>query len=129
MSVTERVMAAGSWDVTLSDETPRSLLEAIDVEKIGFSTLVILPTRLDPRSHTDADLLALARYTGIYRRQEGMVLSGPGLPILMGDEDGKGDVFESERSTAHGWLTEWVPVLRPLSLAAWTVTSPGGSYT
>ena len=83
MSVTERVMAAGSWDVTLSDETPRSLLEAIDVEKIGFSTLVILPARLDPRSHADAALLALARYTGIYRRQEGMVLSGAGLPILM----------------------------------------------
>ena len=129
MSVTERVMAAGDWSVTLSDETPRSLLEAIDVEKIGFSTLVILPTRLDPRVHTDADLLALARYTGIYRRQEGMVLSGAGLPILMGDEDGKGDVFESERSTSNGWLTEWVPVLRPLSLAAGTVTSPGGSYT
>ena len=129
MSVTERVMAAGSWDITLSDETPRRLLEAIDVEKVGFSTLVILPARLNPRSHADADLLALARYTGVYRRQEGMVLSGAGLPILMGDEDGKGDVFESERSASDGWLTQWVPVLRPLSLAAGTVTSPGGSYT
>ena len=129
MSVTERVMAAGSWDITLSDETPRRLLEAIDVEKVGFSTLVILPARLNPRSHADADLLALARYTGVYRRQEGMVLSGAGLPILMGDEDGKGDVFESERSTSDGWLTQWVPALQPLSLAAGTVTSPGGTYT
>ena len=128
MSVTERVMAAGSWSIQLSDETPRRVLEQIDVEKIGFSTLVILPTRLDPRCHTDADLLSLARYTGIYRRQEGMALSGAGLSTLMGDEDGKGDVFESERSTANGWLTQWVPVLRPLSLAAGTVTSPGGSY-
>ena len=129
MSVTERVLAAGDWSVTVSDETPRSLLEAIDVEKIGFSTLVILPTRLDPRVHTDADLLALARYTGIYRRQEGLTLSGAGLPTLMGDEDGKGDVFESPRTTADGYLTQWVPALRPLSLAAGTVTSPGGSYT
>ena len=129
MSVTERVMAAGDWSITLSSETPRKLLEAINVESIGFSTLVILPAHLDPRCHTDADLLALARYTGIYRRQEGMTLSGAGLPTLMGDEDGKGDVFESPRTTADGWLTQWVPTLRPMSLAAGTVTSPGGSYT
>ena len=129
MSVTERVMAAGDWSITLSSETPRKLLEAINVESIGFSALVILPAHLDVRAHTDADLLALARYTGIYRRQEGLTLSGAGLPTLMGDEDGKGDVFESERSTSNGWLTEWVPVLRPMSLAAGTVTSPGGSYT
>ena len=129
MSVTERVMAAGSWDITLSDETPRRLLEAINVEKVGFSTLVILPAHLDVRAHTDADLLALARYTGIYRRQEGLTLSGAGLPTLMGDEDGKGDVFESPRTTANGYLTQWVPALRPMSLAAGTVTSPGGSYT
>ena len=129
MSVTERVMAAGDWSITLSSETPRKLLEAINVEAIGFSTLVILPAHLDVRAHADADLLALARYTGIYRRQEGLTLSGAGLPTLMGDEDGKGDVFESPRTTADGYLTQWVPVLRPLSLAAGTVTSPGGSYT
>ena len=129
MSVTERVMAAGDWSITLSSETPRKLLEAINVEAIGFSALVILPAHLDVRAHADADLLALARYTGIYRRQEGLTLSGAGLPTLMGDEDGKGDVFESPRTTADGYLTQWVPVLRPLSLAAGTVTSPGGSYT
>ena len=129
MSVTERVMAAGDWSITLSSETPRKLLEAINVEAVGFSALVILPAHLDVRAHTDADLLALARYTGIYRRQEGLTLSGAGLPTLMGDEDGKGDVFESPRTTADGWLTQWVPALRPKSLAAGTVTSPGGSYT
>ena len=89
MSVTERVMAAGDRSITLSSETPRKLLEAINVEAIGFSTLVILPAHLDVRAHTDADLLALARYTGIYRRQEGLTLSGAGLPTLMGDEPGE----------------------------------------
>lgn len=118
MSVTERVMAAGDWSITLSSETPRKLLEAINVEAVGFSALVILPAHLDVRAHTDADLLALARYTGIYRRQEGLTLSGAGLPTLMGDEDGKGDVFESPRTTANGYLTQWVPTLRPMSLAA-----------
>ena len=51
MSVTERVMAAGSWDITLSGETPRRLLEAINVEKVGFSTLVILPAVAREPSH------------------------------------------------------------------------------
>ena len=129
MSVTERVMAAGDWSITLSSETPRKLLEAINVESIGCSALGVLPAHLDVRAHTDADLLALARYTGIYRRQEGLTLSGAGLPTLMGDEDGKGDVFGSPRTTANGYLTQWVPALRPMSLAAGTVTSPGGSYT
>ena len=50
MSVTERVMAAGDWSITLSSETPRKLLEAINVEAIGFSTLVILPAHLDVRA-------------------------------------------------------------------------------
>ena len=130
MSVTERLMAAGEWDVQLVEDTPRRILEAIDIETAGFGQLVILPTRLDPRAHTDATLLSLARYTGIFRKQEGdFRLSGPGLPILLGDEDNKGDIYEVKRATANGWLTQWVTALLPVSLSAGGVYSPGGSYT
>ena len=123
-------MAAGEWDVQLVEDTPRRILEAIDIETAGFGQLVILPTRLDPRAHTDATLLSLARYTGIFRKQEGdFRLSGPGLPILLGDEDNKGDIYEVERSTANGWLSQWVTALLPVSLSAGGVYSPGGSYT
>ena len=123
-------MAAGEWDVQLVEDTPRRILEAIDIETAGFGQLVILPTRLDPRAHTDATLLGLARYTGIFRKQEGdFRLSGPGLPILLGDEDDKGDICEVERSTANGWLSQWVTALLPVSLSAGGVYSPGGSYT
>ena len=130
MSVTERLMAAGEWDVQLVEDTPRRILEAIDIETAGFGQLVILPTRLDPRAHTDTTLLSLARYTGIFRKQEGdFRLSGPGLPILLGDEDNKGDIYEVKRATANGWLTQWVTALLPVSLSAGGVYSPGGSYT
>ena len=130
MSVTERVMAAGEWSLELVEDTPRRVLEAIDIEVAGFGQLVILPSRLDPRNHTDAGMLACARYTGLLRKQEGgFGLSGPGLPILLGDEDGKGDIFEVERSTANGYLTQWVESLRPISLSAGTTYSPGGSFT
>ena len=123
-------MAAGEWDVQLVEDTPRRILEAIDIETAGFGQLVILPTRLDPRAHTDATLLSLARYTGIFRKQEGdFRLSGPGLPILLGDEDNKGDIYEVKRSTANGWLSQWVTSLLPVSLSAGGVYSPGGSYT
>ena len=123
-------MAAGEWDVQLVEDTPRRILEAIDIETAGFGQLVILPTRLDPRAHTDATLLSLARYTGIFRAQEGdFRLSGPGLPILLGDEDNKGDIYEVERTTANGWLTQWATALLPVSLSAGGVYSPGGSYT
>ena len=123
-------MAAGEWDVQLVEDTPRRILEDIDIETAGFGQLVILPTRLDPRAHTDTTLLSLARYTGIFRKQEGdFRLSGPGLPILLGDEDNKGEIFEAERTTANGWLTQWVTSLLPVSLSAGGVYSPGGSYT
>lgn len=129
MTVTERVMAAGSWDVALVPETPRRLLEAIDVELAGYAVLVVTPTHLDPRIHTDATMLACAKYSGVYRKQPSdHQLSGVGLPILLGDEDGKGDVYENARETANGWLTEWVTSLRPMSLAAGTTYNPGGSY-
>ena len=123
-------MAAGAWDLQLVEDTPRRILEDIDIESAGFGQLVILPARLDPRAHTDATLLSLARYTGIFRKQEGdFRLSGPGLPILLGDEDNKGDIFEVERTTANGWLTQWATALLPVSLSAGGVYSPGGSYT
>lgn len=122
-------MAAGSWTVRLSRETPARLLEQITLGKAGFGQLVILPAHLDARQHADADLLGLARYTGLYRRQEGVyALSGPGLPILMGDEDGKADIMETVRSTPNGWLSQWYNALIPLTLKPGVLTSPGGSY-
>ena len=128
--ITERLMAAGSWDVQLVEDTPRRLLEQISVERIGFAQLVVTSARLDPRQLGDNEMLGLSRYTGLYRRQEGdLRLSGPGLGILLGDEDGKGDIYETERSAPNGWLTEWARLLRPVALRAGTTWSPGGSYT
>lgn len=128
--ITERLMAAGSWDVQLVEDTPRRLLEQISVERIGFAQLVVTSARLDPRQLGDSEMLGLSRYTGLYRAQEGdLRLSGPGLGILLGDEDGKGDIYEAARSVPNGWLTEWVNSLRPVALRPGTTWSPGGSYT
>ena len=130
MSVTERVMVAGAWAVDLAPETPGQLMEQIALSRAGFAQIEILPAHLDPREHSDETLLGLARYTGLYRSQEGTYrLSGPGLPVLLGDEEGKADIAETAISTPNGWLSQWVPALRPITLRSGTVTSPGGAYT
>ena len=125
MSVTERVMVAGAWAVDLTPETPGQLMEQIALSRAGFAQIEILPAHLDPREHSDETLLGLARYTGLYRSQEGTYrLSGPGLPVLLGDEEGKADIAETAISTPNGWLSQWVPALRPITLRSGTVTSP-----
>jgi hypothetical protein len=124
-------MRPGKWDLDLVPGTPSRLLDQIMVERFGFAQLVIAPTHLDPRLVGDADLLGAARYVGLYRGQESRTrLSGAHIHVLLGDEDGKGDVMEAPVSTANGFLSEWFGVLNPTStFINGTVSSPGGSYT
>lgn len=90
--ITERLMAAGSWDVPLLPDAPRSLLS--DLTYFGF--LSVTPGWLNP---TDvADITQLAIYTGVYtgRSRRGTQLSGYGLAYLLGASGGFSDLYESE---------------------------------
>lgn len=114
MSVTERVMGVGAWDVALHEDTPRRIIDQLDpTGPWGFAQLVITDTPVDVASMTDAGILAVARYAGVYRRMDGYTLGGAGLAAFLGDEDGKGNVFEGALSGTHDagtWasiLTEW----------------------
>lgn len=133
MPFTEYVMAAGSWSVNLDPGTPRAIRDAIDVRSAGFSQLLILPVHADADSLGDATMLDVARYAGIYRRQSasGLTLSGAGMPVVMGDEEGKGSIMESAISTASGTLAQWHAALTVGSsgVTAGTLTAPSGTYT
>lgn len=114
MSVTERVMGVGAWSLDLHPETPRRILSQLDPTGVwGFAQLVVTDVPVDVASMTDAGVLAVARYGGVYRSMGGLTLSGAGLAALLGDEDGKGNVFEAEISGSYDagtWasvLTEW----------------------
>ncbi len=114
MSVTERVMGVGSWDVELHPETPRRILAQLAPDGAwGFAQLVITDTPVDVHSLTDAGVLAVASYAGVYRTMSGRNLSGAGLAAYLGDESGKGNIFEATISgnyDAGTWasvLTEW----------------------
>lgn len=119
-------MAPGSWSLTLSDQVPRYVRDTLDY----YGHIVILPTRVDPTAIGDTATLAAARYTGIVRAKPGRTsLAGVGLVAWLGDEDGKGDVLESLVSHVAGSFSTWITGLRPASLAAGTVTDPGGTLT
>ncbi len=44
MSVTEVASATGDWGLTLRNDTPQDLLDAIDY----FGHVVVMPARVDP---------------------------------------------------------------------------------
>lgn len=92
MPVTERVMATGDWSLTLSRDTPESVLRSVEVEEVsGFGTLYVLPTRLQASALTDAALKPLAVYNGIYVSQPSRLkMSGYGAAGWLGFPDGPG---------------------------------------
>lgn len=102
-------MGLGSWKVNLSPYTPRTLMERIRVHNtgVGLGSLIITSTHLDPKEHSNDEMLQMARYNGVYRRQtEQFELSGPGVEFWLGDEEGKGEIINQINYT--GSFVQWV---------------------
>lgn len=128
MTVYERVMSVGEWDLMLSPSTPWATRNA--VAAIG-SQVIITPTWVPLANLTDAQMLAMALFSGMVRRPGGAQLSigGIGQGGWLGDEDGKGEIYETSVSQTAAALSTWVTAILPASLTAGTVTSPGGTLT
>lgn len=121
MTITERLMSVGSWDITLSRETPYAIRSAI----VPFSHVVILPAAI-PTALSDAQMLSSAIYTGVVRRPGPQFqIGGPGLAMWLGDEDGGGPILTSAVTNTAGSLTTWVSGLLPAQLTAGTLTGAG----
>lgn len=118
-------MGVGQWSLDIADSTPGVVREKIDVRASGFGHIVILPGHIRHQDVTDADMLRLARYVGVYRSQSASSISGAGLNSWLGDEDGKGLVLAGAY-TATTWLT-WVNLLRPSFLGAGVSPASGGA--
>jgi hypothetical protein len=89
MTVQERLGAFGDWSVTLSQETPDEILEALKEYQMG--TLYITPSRVDWRKVHPKEV---ARYAGIYQKREftddRRTISGCSLLLLLGNGQGRG---------------------------------------
>ena len=97
MSVKEVLQALGNWGITLKPETPREIVRQIEQNKFGH--IAILPGRINPLQYGDG-LLREARYVGVYRStfkqsDDTLEIKGVGMNFWLGDEDDKGDIFET----------------------------------
>ncbi|MET8826106.1 hypothetical protein ABZX40_13620 [Streptomyces sp. NPDC004610] len=138
MAVQEVLKALGSWEIKLLSQTPRDVLDALDY----FGHVAIIPGRLDPLQYGD-NLLDIARYVGVLRTrtvgddgrtnapQDDLSIGGVGMAFWLGDEDGKGDVYENAVEPASASFATAVTMLLPASgaVTAGTLYSVTGTYT
>jgi hypothetical protein len=126
MAVTKTLQAVGDFTVKLLPSVPRSLVDAYAIATDGYSLLIVTPTWMDPKSLTAAQLRGLSMYTGIYRKEESAsrvrydTLSGTHATAWLGDDTGKGQLYEGAAGPFTKNLQDWVShILSPLT----TVTS------
>lgn len=129
MSVTEIKQAIGGWQLTLRAETPQQVLDALTF----FGHIVLLPGQAEPAQYND-NLLSAARYVGVYRgrdAQDKYTLKGSGMAYWLGDEDGKGDVFETLVDIVGQTFPNTIRALLPPSggITEGTLYSVAGTYT
>jgi len=129
MTVTEIKQSIGSFEVRLREDTPRHLLNALTF----FGHVAVMPGRLNPLQYGD-NLLQAARYVGVYRgrdAQNTFTLKGSGLAFWLGDEDNKGDVFETAVVLTADTFADSVTALLPPggAVVAGTINAVAGTYT
>lgn len=125
MSVTEVLQGLGEWSVTLSEDTPKDILDQLDL----FGHISIHAGVVDPRLARDA-LLLDSRYVGVYRGKASApaetgaryTLKGPGMAFWLGDEEGKGNALETPL-TLNTSFAAWVAALLPPSTIAGTIVA------
>lgn len=128
MTINEAVQALGSWSLNLRPDTPADVLDSLDY----FGHVAIVPGEYDTEQLNDY-LLSSARYVGVLRGRtfgDSMEISGAGMAYWLGDEDGKGDVYETavEFTTATGFGTV-ITALLPDAVQPGTIYSVGVTYT
>lgn len=139
MAVNQVLQALGSWDLSLKSTTPPDLWDRITY----FGHIAFIPGRLDPVQYGD-NLLDAARYVGVVRKrdnggddrrtkviEQGYDLGGVGMAMWLGDEDDKGDVYETAVDINSATFANSVRALLPASgaITEGTLYSVAGSYS
>jgi hypothetical protein len=116
-------MAVGSWSLTLSPDTPRSIIDSLQY----FQHIVIATGRQDPRVAGNS-LFSAGRYTGVItgldfqslKAGRGPVISGDGLATWLGTPKGVGPVIENTTTFTSAAYSTVVGTLRPAAVGAGT---------
>lgn len=86
------------WSIGLNADTPRSILDAIDVRTYGYALLVLTPQWFHP---DDVDPFDVAHYVGVYLGQTDnrLNMTGRGLEVLLGYDNDGGDMYTGADGT------------------------------
>ncbi|ARX81517.1 hypothetical protein SMD44_00915 [Streptomyces alboflavus] len=138
MPVTEVLEALGSFEISLTPDIPREVLDTITY----FGHVAIIPGRVNPAAAGDG-LLGAARYVGVVRgrrvdddrrtkrTEDATRITGVGMAFWLGDEDNKGDIYENAIMPASASFASTINMLLPASgaVTAGTIYSVTGSYS
>lgn len=111
MTINQVKQALGAWNLSLREDTPKEILDALE----AFGHIAVVPGRVDVRSAGDG-LLGAARYVGVFRgRSDGDFFSmrGCGMEMWLGDEDGKGDIYTATISASGTSFADTIRLLLP----------------
>lgn len=102
--IREGLMTLGSFQFPLDPDTPWTVRRQVT----EWSLLVVTPTWIGDTTLTKAELLALARYTGVVRviGDRRLSFGGCGLAVFLGDEDGKADTYAISTTLATGGVDD-----------------------
>lgn len=129
MAVTEVIKGLGNWSVTLKG-VPQDILDAIR----HFGHISIHTGDYDYRVAGDSALTS-SRYTGVVRKKEGdgnsLALGGASMAVWLGDEDKKGDVYETLMSFTATTFENTIRALLPVggSVIEGTLFNIGQNFT
>jgi hypothetical protein len=128
VTVTERLMGTGSWNLTLNPATPAHIWDRLRIAESGRGHVVITATQTDMASIPDAEALALARYSGIYLKRENgsRTLSGYGVNGWLGESDKVGR--STGAWTRTGTFAQWVTFLTDTFLQPGIVSPIPGTF-
>jgi hypothetical protein len=90
MPVTEKLMAAGSWSLTLDPATPKFIRDTLDF--FGHFYVFDAPMR---NGLGDAAMISASSWAGVGRRRPSIYeCGGTNMIAWLGDENGKGAIYE-----------------------------------
>ncbi|MGR4847917.1 hypothetical protein [Streptomyces sp. LARHCF252] len=140
MAVTEILHALGNFDLKLSSDIPREVLDTIDY----FGHVAILPGGHADIVQLGDNTLTAARYVGVIRKKkigddgrtnevgDAVSVGGVGVAFWLGDDDsdrGKGDIYETPQTFTSQTFANTVRALLPDSVTEGTLHSVAGTFT
>jgi hypothetical protein len=125
VSVTERLMAAGQWTLGLDPATPYATRQLLDF--FGHVYVFDSPMRT---GLSDATMIAASRWGGVVRTHPTpFALGGANMITWLGDEDGKGPIWETAKTGTTATFATFIGLLLPTSVTSGTLGAVAGTRT